>query len=277
MSASESSVSLRNGVSMPLLGLGTSHYGGYNQEAVVYALRDCGYRLIDTAQRYGCEKQVGKAITISGVPRENVFLTTKLWPSYYGCNKALEQAKISMSNLNTDYLDLFLLHWPADNKGQSDLTETWRALELLLEEGKVKAIGVSNFQQRHLNRLLDQCSVVPFVNQCEFHPYQNDKELRSYCREYAIRFDGYSPLGKGELLHDANIQQISKNHQKTPAQVLIKWSIQNGVVTIPKSTKKERVKENSDIWDFDLSTDDMRILNNLHQNLRVTWDPSYVP
>jgi len=276
MSTSTSTTVLRNGVTMPLLGLGTSHMGGYNQDAVVYALRDCGYRHIDTAQRYGCESKIGEGIGLSGVAREQIFLTSKLWISYYDSNVALEQAAKSMQNLNTDYLDLFLLHWPADIQDHSNVAPTWRALELLLEQGKVKSIGVSNFQQRHLQRLIDQCSVVPHVNQCEFHPYQNDKQLREFCQESGVKFTGYSPLGKGMLLNDENIVRIARQYGKSASQVLIKWSLQNDVVTIPKSTNINRVRENCDVWDFKLSTKDMMQLNDMHQNLHVTWDPSYV-
>lgn len=140
----------------------------------------------------------------------------------------------------------------------------------------MKSIGVSNFQQRHLQRLIDQCSVVPHVNQCEFHPYQNDKQLREFCQESGVKFTGYSPLGKGMLLNDENIVRIARQYGKSASQVLIKWSLQNDVVTIPKSTNINRVRENCDVWDFKLSTKDMMQLNDMHQNLHVTWDPSYV-
>ena len=261
---------------MPMLGLGTSHVGGYNQDTFVYALRDCGYRHIDTAQRYGCESKIGEGIQLSGVARQDIFLTTKLWISYYDTGVALQEFEKSMQKLNTDYLDLFLLHWPADIQDHSNVSSTWRALELLLEQGKVRSIGVSNFQQRHLQRLIDQCSVVPHVNQCEFHPYQNDKGLRLFCEESGVKFTGYSPLGKGMLLNDEHVVRIAREHQKSPSQILIKWSLQNNVVTIPKSTDMNRVKQNAEVWDFELSAKDMEQLNNMHQNLHVTWDPTYV-
>lgn len=173
--------------------IGTTHNGGYNHESVVYALKDCGYRLIDTAKRYGTEAFIKEAILDSGVPREDIFLTSKLWPSDYGQGKVLPAFEGSLERLGTDYLDLYLLHWPEVPSGVPDrrrcLDETWRACELLVESGKCRAIGVSNFLEYHLESLIENASIVPHVNQCEFHPYQNPLSLRRYCHDFGIQFE----------------------------------------------------------------------------------------
>jgi len=270
-------VSLYNGVSVPLLGLGTSHNnGGYVHETVLYAIKECQYRLIDTAQRYGCEGQLGDALQESGVDREDIFLTTKLWTGNYGYKSALEETNTSMKKLQTEYLDLYLLHWPGASSTQ-EMEETWRAMELLLDSGKCRAIGVSNFQERHLSRLLDYASIVPHVNQIEYHPYQNDAPLHTFCKDHKIQVMGYSPLGKGSCLSAPSVVSISSQVAKSPSQVLIRWSVQNGVITIPKSTKSHRVLQNCQVWDFSLSPEQMHTLDNMHTNMRVTWDPSNIP
>ncbi|XP_059099635.1 uncharacterized oxidoreductase ZK1290.5-like isoform X2 [Tigriopus californicus] len=277
------SVQLYNGIAMPILGLGTTHNGGYNHESVVYALKDCGYRLVDTAKRYGTEAFIKEAILDSGVPREDIFLTSKLWPADYGQAKVLPAFQGSLERLGTDYLDLYLLHWPEVPTGIPDrrrcLDETWRALELLVESGKCRAIGVSNFLEHHLDSLIENASIIPHVNQCEFHPYQNPLSLRHYCQELGIQFEGYCPLAKGRILDDPVVVQVSQKNGKTPAQVLLRWSIQNGVVTIPKSTKLSRVRENFEVQkeSCKLSEDQMAVLNSLHSDLKVSWDPSTVP
>uniref|UniRef100_A0A7E4VD63 Aldo_ket_red domain-containing protein n=1 Tax=Panagrellus redivivus TaxID=6233 RepID=A0A7E4VD63_PANRE len=272
--ASNAVIKLRNGVAMPLLGLGTTHSGGYNHESVVYALRDCGYRLIDTARRYGVESKLGIAIEDSGIPRSEIFLNTKLWPSDYGTNvsKAFESA---CERLNVTYLDSYMLHAPIvpDEYGSSKsvISETWRQLELLYDAEKVRAIGVSNFEISDIEALLEDCSVAPHLNQCEFHPCQNPLELRELCSENGITFTGYCPLAKGRILNLPTIQNIASNHGKTPAQVCIRWSIQNGICTIPKSRKPCRVRENADVFDFSLTLDEMRQLDELHftQSIKI--------
>ena len=266
---------LSNGVSIPQLGLGTSHQGGYSEEAIKHALM-VGCRHVDTAQRYGSEEGVGRAVRDAGLDRGEVFLTTKLWPDYYGIQACMEATSLSLSRLGTDYLDLYLMHWPgARNSGE--ISDTWRTMELLLERGKARAIGVSNFQERHLAKLLEEASVVPHVNQIEFHPYQQDMNLINFCRERNICVGGYSPLAKGRVLGDNVVEQVAKEKGVTAAQVVIRWSLQRGVITIPKSTKVERVDENFDVLKFDLNSDQMSKLDSLHRNMRVTWDPSSVP
>uniref|UniRef100_T1J1M3 NADP-dependent oxidoreductase domain-containing protein n=1 Tax=Strigamia maritima TaxID=126957 RepID=T1J1M3_STRMM len=302
-------VVLRNGVKMPIFGLvitcfslfrlGTSHDGGYNHEAVVYALKDCNYKLIDTAKRYGCEEMLQMAIKESKVSREEIFLTSKLWPSDYGFHSAQIACNGSMQRLGVDYLgmsikmyknencarcficfcffylfslDLYMLHWPhcpsiyPDPKALRQ--ETWRALELMYDEGLLKSIGVSNFLPSHLEELEETASVLPHINQIEFHPYQNPVQVRKYCESSNIQLEGFCPLAKGRILNESPIVNIAKKMKKTPAQILIRWSLQNGVVTIPKSTKKHRIFENCQVFDFNLSHDDMQTLSLLHDGRR---------
>ncbi|KFM62679.1 putative oxidoreductase, partial [Stegodyphus mimosarum] len=237
-------VELSNYVKMPILGLGTSHSGGYSQDAVVYALKHCSYRLIDTAKRYGCEEFLRSAIELSGILRDDIFLTSKLWCTDYGSSSTKKAFQGSLKRLGVDYLDLFMLHWPlcpssCINRAKT-LEDTWRELELLYDEGLCRAIGVSNYDIAELEKLLDTASVTPHVNQVEFHPFQNPIELRKYCQEHKIQMEGYCPLGKGKLLGEKEVIRVAKSCSRTPAQVLIRWSIQNGVVTIPKSTQVER-------------------------------------
>ncbi|CAL4086209.1 unnamed protein product, partial [Meganyctiphanes norvegica] len=271
-------VVLHNNVKMPILGLGTSHDGGYSHEAVIYALKDCGYRHIDTAKRYGCETFIAEDIKSSGVPREEIFLTTKCWPTDYG-SRTKEAFTGSCQRLDVDYLDLYLLHWPevksSERNKKETLLSTWRTLEMLLDEGRVRAIGVSNFLERHLEIILEECSIVPHVNQCEFHPYNNPKILRQFCSERKIQFEGYCPLGNGQIVGEPTVIEMSQRHSKSPAQILLRWNLQNKVICIPKSTKQHRVRENSEIFDFELSESDLEILDDMPQNLKI-MDPSTI-
>ncbi|KAM7287842.1 putative oxidoreductase ZK1290.5 [Ixodes scapularis] len=266
------SVELRNGVRMPILGLGTSHSGGYSHSTVVYALQECGYRLIDTAKRYGCEEFLHQAIRDSGVAREDLFLITKLWPRDYGSLTTRQAFEGSLQRLGVDYLDMFMMHWPECPSSCPDrqkvLDTTWRQLELLYDEGLCRAIGVSNYEKADLEPLLESCSVVPHANQVECHPYHFPQDLLAFCDQHGIQFQGYSPLGKGKLIQDPEVLRVARSCGRTPAQVLVRWSIQNNVVAIPKSTKKYRVKENSQVFDFKLSAEDMESLNRLHRDLK---------
>ena len=275
MFPTQPTITLSNGVIMPQLGLGTSHQGGFSQEAIKHALLT-GCRHVDTAQRYGSEEGVGKAVRESGIARKELFVTTKLWPDFYGKKACLEATTSSLCRLGMDYVDQYLLHWPGA-RSPGELADTWRTMELLLESGKARSIGVSNFQERHLERLLEEASVVPHLNQIEFHPYQQDMELVNFCRENNICVGGYSPLAKGMVLDDPVVKQIAKVLGVTPAQVVIRWSLQREVVTIPKSTKVERVVENFNVLNFELTSDQITLLDKLHKNMRVTWDPSTVP
>ncbi|XP_028283084.1 uncharacterized protein LOC114449537 [Parambassis ranga] len=273
-------VPLSNGLQIPILGLGTSHDGGYSHDAIMYALTECGMRHIDTAKRYGCEEKLGKAIKESGLPRSDLWLTNKLWPADYGYNAAKKACLDSCSRMGVQYFDLYLMHWPESlrpgGSNREMRAETWRALEELNEEGVCRAIGVSNFLVHHLEQLKEDCSIMPHVNQVEYHPFQQPSGLIEYCRQEGIVFEGYSPLAKGQILRNPIVCQIAEKHQRTPAQICIRWCIQNGVVTIPKSTKKNRIHENCQVFDFQLEQADMDAIGNLHDGRHVSWDPTNV-
>uniref|UniRef100_A0A914WYD9 NADP-dependent oxidoreductase domain-containing protein n=1 Tax=Plectus sambesii TaxID=2011161 RepID=A0A914WYD9_9BILA len=263
---------LPNGIAMPMLGLGTTHSGGYYHETVVYALRNCHYRMIDTAKRYGVEKKLSLAIKESGVPRKELFLTSKLWPVDFGYESTREACRGSCERLGTDYLDLYVIHFPEIPRWfeQPRLIreETWRALERLYDDGVCRAIGVSNYNQKDLEELLEFCSIKPHVNQCEFHPYINPMQLREFCKEENIMFTGYCPLAKGKILDEEVIKRVATKHNKTAAQVCLRWSVENGVPAIPKSRQSYRIRQNCDIFDFALDESDMESLANLHDPSR---------
>jgi len=270
----DTTVKLNNGVQMPIFGLGTwqTRKGKETQEAVLQAL-NVGYRLIDTASMYGNEKDVGEALRKSGLPREEVFITTKLWNSDHGYDKALAAFEESRKKLGLDYVDLYLIHWPVEGLR----SESWRAMEKLLGEGKCRAIGISNYMTWHLEELLSHSSTTPAVNQVEFHPYLYLKELLDFCQSHDIQLESYSPLTKGVKLDDPKLVDIAKKYSKTPAQILIRWVLQHGVIVIPKSSHKERIEENAHVFDFTISEEDMNALDSFHQNFRSSWDPSRIP
>ncbi|KAM9349648.1 glyoxal reductase [Symphorus nematophorus] len=274
-------VPLSNGQRIPIFGLGTSHRGGYSHDAIVYALIECGVRHIDTAKRYGCEEKLAEAIRESGIPQSDLWLTNKLFPTDYGYRAAKKACLDSCSAMGVKYFDLFLLHWPAPMQpagcsSREVRAETWRALEELYEEGVCRAIGVSNFLVHHLEQLKEDCCVVPHVNQVEYHPFQQPSHLIKYCRQEGIVFEGFSPLAKGQALSDPTVLQIAEKYRRTPAQICIRWSIQNGVVTIPKSIKKERIQENCQVFEFQLEESDMAALGRLHDDRHVSWNPTNV-
>jgi len=269
----DTKVKLNNGVEMPIFGLGTYQARkGEAQEAVLQALK-IGYRLIDTASMYGNEEDVGEALRKSGLPREEVFITTKLWNSDHGFKKALAAFEESRKRLGLDYIDLYLIHWPVEGIR----SETWKAMEKLLEEGTCRAVGVSNYLTWHLEELLNHSKTIPAVNQVEFHPYLYLKDLQDFCRSHDIQLESYSPLTKGVKLDDPKLAAIALKYSKTPAQILIRWVLQKGVIVIPKSSRKERIEENADVFDFTISSEDMNALDSFHQNFRSSWDPSRIP
>ncbi|XP_074507055.1 putative oxidoreductase ZK1290.5 [Sebastes fasciatus] len=273
-------VKLSNGLQMPMLGIGTSQVGGFSQDAVLYAVRECGVRLIDTSKFNGFEVQLAEVFRDSGVPRSDLWVTNKLWPLDYGYETAKKAFQKSCSQMGVEYLDVYMLHWPDSMQpGSSNRelrAESWRALEDLLEQGLCRSIGVSNFVIHHLEQLKQDCTVVPHVNQVEYHPYQQPHKLMEYCRQEGIAFQGYSPLAKGQALSDPTIIQLAQKYGRTPAQICIRWSIQNGAITIPKSTKKERVEENCQVFGFQLEEEDMEAIKNLHDGRHVCWDPTNV-
>ncbi|KAG9273748.1 glyoxal reductase isoform X1 [Astyanax mexicanus] len=266
-------VPLSNGLRVPVLGLGTSHDGGYSHEAVVYALQECGIRHIDTAKRYGCEEALARSISESKVPHEDLWITTKLWPGDYGYQSTKQACRASAARLGVEYVDLYLIHWPdCTVPGRSNRevrADTWRALEEMYDEGLCHSIGVSNFLISHLEELKEDCGVVPHVNQVEFHPFQQPWELVEYCRREGIAFEGYCPLAKGQALNHPLILELAKKYNRSASQICIRWSIQNGVITIPKSTKPHRILENCKVFGFMLSEEDMASIERLHTDRKL--------
>ncbi|MBD5639629.1 aldo/keto reductase [Clostridium botulinum] len=263
---------LNNGVKMPLLGFGT--YKAENGNTVIQSVKEAlriGYRHIDTASYYGNEEGVGTAIKESGIPREEIFLVSKVWNSDQGYEKTLKSFENSIKKLGTDYLDLYLVHWP-----QSLTKETWKALEKLYKEGRVKAIGVSNFLVDHLKWLLEDVEIMPMVNQVEFHPQLIQKELMEFCSKNNIQLEAWSPLMRGKVFEIELLQDIAKKYEKTISQIVLRWDLQMGVVTIPKSVTPSRIKENADIFDFEISKEDMDRIQQLDKGLMAGSDPNKV-
>lgn len=266
----ESKATLHNGVKMPWVGLGV--YKMKNDQEVVNAVKsalEIGYRSIDTAQFYDNEEGVGQAIKESGIPREEIFVTTKIWNTHQGYDLTLKTFEKSLEKLGMDYVDLYLVHWPVPGKYK----ETWKALEHLYEQKKVRAIGVSNFLIHHLEDLFQEAEIKPMVNQVEFHPQLFQKDLLNFCNEHQILLEAWSPLARGKYFGDPVLQELSQKYGKTPAQIMLRWDVQHGVVTIPKSTHVQRQKENADIFDFELTKEEMKALDGLNQDKRVGPHP----
>lgn len=264
-------IKLNNGVSIPQLGFGTWQLHWPNSYQAVAEAIKIGYRHIDTAHIYLNEKSVGKAIASSGIPRKDIFVVTKLWNGDQDhVVKAFDE---SLNKLGLDYIDLYLIHYPVT----ATRLAAWHDMEKLLESGRVKAIGVSNFTIKHLEELISNSHVVPAVNQVEFHPYLYQKDLLEFCNDKGIALEAYSPLAHGERIENSVIEDIAKNHNKSNAQVLIRWSLQHGNIVIPKSKNKDRIKENFDVFDFKLNPKEMSAINALNENLRTCWDPTNTP
>ncbi len=269
-----SHVTLHDGNTMPVLGLGMWQAGSGKQtrKAVATAL-EIGYRLFDTAKLYGNESDLGTAIRESGIPREEIFVMTKLWNNDQGYESGLRAFEKSRRELGLDYVDLYLIHWPVPGLRQ----ESWKALLKIRDEGLARSIGVSNYTIRHLEELLRATPAPPAVNQVEFHPFLYQKELLEFCVSKKIQLEAYSPLTRGHRLDHPVISQIAARHGRTPAQVLIRWSLQHGLVVIPKSIRPERIRENAAVFDFQLSPDDMKRLDSLDESSHVAWDPEDLP
>lgn len=260
---------LNNGVKMPWFGLGVwKAVEGSEVETAVRAAIEVGYRSIDTAAIYGNEEGVGRAIKESGVAREELFITTKVWNSNQGYETTLAAFEESLQKLGLDYLDLYLIHWPVEGKYK----DTWRALEKLYKDGRVRAIGVSNFHVHHLQDLLEGAEVVPAVNQVEYHPLLSQQELRAFCRDHKIQLEAWSPLMQGNLDLPL-LQELAVKYNKSAAQIVLRWDLQNEVVTIPKSITPSRIAENTNVFDFELSAEDMARLDQLNENRRFGPDP----
>ena len=270
----ESRVTLNNGVKMPVLGLGTFEMGSawQTRESVLEAIR-MGYRLIDTARMYGNEEPVGEAVRQSGVSREELFVTSKLWSDDHGHDRAIKAVDRSLKALGLDYLDLFLIHWPTGGKR----VETWKALVKLQKEGKCRAIGVANYMIGHLVETLSGSDVVPAVDQVECNPFIFHDELLDFCRSRGVQVEAYRPLAKATMMNQPVLKVVSSKHRKTPAQVLIRWSLQRGLVPIPKSVHRVRLAENIDVFDFELPAQDMKLLDSLNRDMHLTADPEGIP
>ncbi|MBL0174025.1 MAG: aldo/keto reductase [Ignavibacteria bacterium] len=272
----ESSTTLHTGITIPLLGLGVfkASDGAETEDAVRDALA-AGYRHVDTAMIYGNEASVGAALRASALPREAVFVTTKLWNTDQGYERAMRACDKSLEALGLDQLDLYLIHWPVEGSRQ----ETWRAMEALLAAGKTRAIGVSNYMQQHLEELESYASVLPTVNQIELSPYNYlfRKPTVDWCASRNIVVEAYSPLTKGMKLREKRLLEIAAEYGKSTAQILIRWGLQMGFVVLPKSTTPERIAENADVYGFELSDADMARLEKLNENLVTGWDPTDAP
>jgi 2,5-diketo-D-gluconate reductase A len=247
-------LALNDGASMPQLGLGTWQTPNAEAEAAVRAALDVGYRLIDTAAVYGNESGVGAGLRAAALPREQVFVTTKLWNSHQGFDNTLTAFDESLARLQLDYVDLYLIHWPMP--GHDHYLDSWRALIRLKEEKRARSIGVSNFQVPHLERVIGETGVTPAVNQIELHPDFQQQALMAFHVLHGIRTQSWSPLGQGALLQDKTIRAIAKKHQKTPAQIIIRWHLERELLVIPKSSRSERIKENFAVFDFSLDAED---------------------
>ncbi|MDR7646233.1 aldo/keto reductase [Staphylococcus argenteus] len=266
---------LNNGYPMPSVGLGVYKISDEDMTTVVNAAIEAGYRAFDTAYFYGNESSLGSALKNSGVPREDLFLTTKLWNDYQGYDKTFEFFNKSIENLQTDYLDLFLIHWPCEEDGL--FVETYKAMEELYEQGKIKAIGVCNFKQHHLEKLMSETHVVPMVNQIEVHPYFNQQDVQDFCDHYDIKVTAWMPLMRNRgLLDDLVIIKLAEKYEKTPAQIVLRWHLAHNRIIIPKSQTPKRIRENIDLFDFNLELTEVAEIDALNKNARQGKDPDDV-
>lgn len=266
-------VNLLDGRAMPLFGLGVWRARGEETTAAVAAALGEGYRLVDTARMYGNEAEVGRAVRESGLPREDVWVTTKLWNSDHGYDQAMRAGVASRDALGLGPIDLFLIHYPVAGKR----LESWRALRQLQADGVARSIGVSNFTVRHLEELIQASGVVPAVNQVEFHPFLYQRELLAYCRDKGILLQAYCPLTQGERLDHPVIVDVARKLGRTPAQVMIRWGLQHGISEIPKSVKPHRIHENAQLFGWEIPAPEMARLDGLNEDLRTSWDPTGEP
>jgi len=259
-------IELNTGDEVPVIGLGTWNLEGQAEAAVLEALKT-GYRHIDTAKIYGTEKEIGRSLKKTSVAREEIFVTTKVWNSDQGYDRTLGAIEDSLSKLDLDYVDLYLVHWPSADEHVRE--ETWKAMEAIYTDGKAKAIGVSNYELHHLREMDSYAEIMPAMNQIEVHPFWYRKDLVDYCHSHDIAVTNYSPLTRKEHLGDKTIVQIAERHKKTPAQVMLRWGMQLGDIVIPKASSPKHIKENIDIFDFELTQNEMEDLAELNMNESV--------
>ena len=264
-----SKLKLNNGVEIPYLGLGTYAIRRRKEvDRAIHTAFDAGYRLIDTAAAYYNEKEIGEAIKSSSVSREEIFITTKLDNFDHGYKQALKAFETSLKKLDTDYVDLYLIHWPVRGRNES-----WKAMEELLKQGKCRSIGVSNYMIHHIEDLKKNSSVLPAVNQIEFNPFIFEREVKEYCQNLGVVVEAYTPIARGRKFRHQEIKKLSEKYGKTQAQLMLRWELQHNVIVIPKSSNPGRIKENADIFDFNISDEDMKVLNSLDENLRYSPNP----
>ncbi len=265
---------LRGGVEMPALGLGSYQVGPGREARETFACAlALGYRLVDTSLAYGNERDLAVAVRALGLPRGDLFITSKVENDDQGYDETLRGFERTLTNLRTDHLDLYLVHWPVPGKRDA----TWRALQRLHDEGSCRAIGVSNYQRRHLEELLAWADTPPAVDQVEFHPFLYQRELLDACREWGVQLEAYAPLAKAEKLREPLLTELAADHGVGAAQVLLRWAVQHDVVPIPRSVDEGHLRQNLEIWDLDLSDEEMARLDGLDQGLHTDWDPSGVP
>ncbi|MFR9166701.1 MAG: aldo/keto reductase [Dysgonomonas sp.] len=263
---------LNNGVEMPCVGLGVFRMeNNEDSERSILDALSLGYRHIDTAAVYGNEEAVGRAVKKSGIARKDIFITTKVWNEVQRTGKIVEAFEESLKKLDTDYVDLYLIHWPVPDKFQN----TWKELEKIYKSGKAKAIGVSNFKEHHLDSLKEVSEIKPAVNQVELHPYLIQESILEYCKKADIQLEAWSPFAasKTDLFKEKILLDLSEKYSKSVAQIILRWDYQRGIITIPKSSHKDRLKENISIFDFELSDDHIKEINSLNKNQRVGSDP----
>ena len=263
-------IKLNNGNKIPTLGFGT--YKLTNQNEVTTAIHtaiDNGYILIDTAEVYGNERQIGKALQTHDSKRGDLFLTSKIWNTHQSYDATMKSFEKSLKYLQTDYLDLYLIHWPFSG----DFLDTWKALENIYEQGLAKNIGVCNFHQHHLEKLFTNSNVIPAVNQIELQPYLSQNSLREFCNKHNIVVESWSPIAKGQVQNDNILEGIGKKHKKTATQITLRWHVQQGLIAIPKSANPSRIKQNIDIFDFKLSESEILEINNLNKNMHIGPNP----
>ncbi|MFJ2441458.1 aldo/keto reductase [Streptomyces sp. NPDC087658] len=266
-------LTLNNGIKMPQLGYGVWQVPDDEAAQAVGAALEAGYRSIDTAAIYGNEEGTGKAIAASGIAREELFVTTKLWNSEQGYDSALRAFDVSLAKLGLDHVDLYLIHWP--RPAADTYVDTYKAFEKILSEGRARSIGVSNFLPEHLERLFGETSVVPAVNQIELHPQLQQAESRAFHARHSIATEAWSPLGQGKgLLEVPTVVAIARKHERTPAQVVLRWHLQLGNVVIPKSVTPARIRENIEVFDFELDADDLAAFTALDEGKRIGPDPA---
>ncbi len=271
----DSKILLNSGFEIPRLGLGVFQVvaGQYAKNLIMDAFKS-GYRHIDTAKVYGNERTVGEAVRQCGIPREEIFVTTKLWNSDQGFDTSISAFNESLKQLGLDYIDLFLVHWPLEDVR----VDSWKALETLYEGGSLRSIGVSNFMIDHLEELIEQSSIIPAVNQVELHPYnyQHRKDLVEFCQSIGTQVEAYAPLTRGQRLNDQKLVKKAEKYGKTPAQILIRWSLQKDFIVIPKSANIDRVEENLKVFDFSIESTDMDEIDHYNEDLIVCWNPAEV-